>query len=219
MSNLIALLDCGNYRYGKFDEVNNLTYAKEFTNFPYTDVSNLETIKSFGIPNLGYTVEGSHMNIFDKTKEEYITYTLPIFVKYFDQIKPTKNTTKVTFPTTESYKAACNMYSIIQREYTKLRLKEEREEIYSVINKGNGIAYLKYSDFPNLTDILYHDDTIHIFYSYYYNHYVIGTKATAKELTLKVPQSIVGKVIGKGGKNVKEMAKCLGASYIKVIPM
>lgn len=75
------------------------------------------------------------MNIFDKTKEEYLTYTLPVFVKCFDQIKPTKKTTQVTFPTTESYKAACNMYSIIQSEYTKLRLKEEREELYSVINK------------------------------------------------------------------------------------
>lgn len=53
MSNLIALLDCGNYLYGKFDEVNNFTYAKEFTNFPCTNFSNLKTIKSFGIPNLG----------------------------------------------------------------------------------------------------------------------------------------------------------------------
>lgn len=54
---------------------------------------------------------------------------------------------------------------------------------------------------------------------YEYGEYIVGLKQNDnnKILTVNVPENLVGKIIGKGGTNIKNMAEKLGVKKIQVI--
>ena len=220
MENYIALFVNGDYIYGKLDEIGNFSGCIEFDNrLPCIPSEILDDVLSFNIPNLGYSIEGDTVRIFDKTQEEYTTYTLPVFVKMFGKLTATKKTVPFSIPTGETIYAAEKIYQQIRKENLKMHCKEEIEKLYSVIKEGNGIAYVYHYDFPYLCQILFHFDDIIKLFEYQYDHYIVGTKATKEILTLHVPEEIIPMVIGKGGKRINEMAKTIGAFRIKVKPI
>jgi len=218
--NYVALWINQSYVYGCINELGKFEAKLELTDqFPVVDDINMEIVKTFNIPELGYTQqENGGFKIFDKTKEVYNEYILPVYVKVFDKITRSKERRTLIVPTEETLEAARVVYRRIQDEFFKLRTNEEFEELRAIINKGNGIAYIKHSDFPHLDQILFNSDEFIRLFEYQYEFYIIGIQKNDPrlKLSLKVPQSLVGKVIGKGGKNVKEMAEKIGVMRIDV---
>lgn len=115
MEKLIAVFQNGLYKYGKINESNTYSCAKEFSTFPKISIKYLEQIKSFDIPNLGYNVIDNMIQIFDKTKETYIPYSLRVYIETSTGLKPTIKTIQVLFPSEDSYDEALKIYSIIEK--------------------------------------------------------------------------------------------------------
>ena len=56
---------------------------------------------------------------------------------------------------------------------------------------------------------------------YRYGNYVIGdpNMVTSMELNLYVPKRLIPFVVGKGGRNVKDMARVMRVNIIHVLPL
>lgn len=220
----VALFQYGEYEYGCINEDGKFEWRADLNDTGFLRV-NLETLtqvtKNLNIPNFGYKAYGDAFLIFDKSKEEYTEYELPVLVKVFDKLTITKKRTTLKLPTEETKKKARDMYYTMEDELFRFQHKEEISKLYKAIEKGNGIAYLLHSNYPYLEQIFFHCNEFKKLFVYEYGEYIVGLKQddNNKILTVNVPKNLVGKIIGKGGTNIKDMAENLGVKKIQVIGM
>lgn len=218
--NYAALLINGNYIYGCIDETGCFEPRLELTDkLPVVNDEVMDIVETLNIPELGYTEkkEGGY-EIFHKNKVAHIKYTVPVYAKVFGNLTLTTKKTLLSIPTDETLKAAKELYSRIENEVFKIRMRDEIEKLNTVINAGNGIACVNHSDFPHLCPILFNCNEFVKLFEYQYEYYIVGIPKNKDrlKLSLEVPKSIAGRVIGKGGKNVKEMARKLGVMSIDI---
>lgn len=209
------------YLYGYINELGDFEVRSELNNKkpPIISRERLETVKKLDIPELGYAEqESKNFIIFNNHKFEYIEYNLPVYVKVLNKLTLTKERTKLKILTDESLNAAKELYTHIEKEIFKIDHKDEIDKLKAVIDKGNGIALIQHSDFPNISRILFYCEEFINLFEYQYDFYVIGMKKSPRpfKLALNVPESIIGKIIGKGGKNIRQMQEKLGIMKIIV---
>lgn len=220
----VALLQNGNYEYGHINEEGKFEWKSELNGIQFPRVNfEIFTIitEKLNIPNLGYMADGDGFAIFDKSKEEYVEYEVPVLVKVFDELKVTKKRTKLVIPTEKTIKRARDMYYNIEHEIFRINHMEDIDKLNKEIVKEKGIAWISLMDYPCLESIFLNCNEFKKLFSYKYENYIVGIKQddSNKILKLNVPKEVVGKVIGKGGKNVKNMAEKLGVKKIEVIGM
>ena len=217
----IAIYKDGNYYKGCL--ANNDIYIDPVKTFPEISFNQYEfditedLLNSLSIPNLGYEKTASGFKIFDKSNETYTEENLPVYVKVFDSPTKTKKWAVIKSPTEDSVSAANEICNKLRSELHTLTLKKDAEALAKKISDNKGIAYV-FSTYFTVASMLDFIPGAKILTNPSRSVYIVGTKAQADILELKVPKSLAGKVIGKGGINMKYAAKELGAEYIKVIP-
>lgn len=217
-----ALYRDKNYVFGFINDEGRFEYESTLNGnfFPCISDDVFETIKSLDIPNLGYNkLENGRYEVFNKKINESVEYEVPILAKVFEKIVLTKRKITLVLPTDESIKAAEEMYSLVEDELFKLNKKEEMEKLYKKISKGKGIAFVKSEDYSDIEQILRVSKDIKKLFNYQHQSYIVGIKQNEPSmvLKLKIPENLAGRVIGKGGSNIKEMCEILGIKRIEVI--
>lgn len=165
------------------------------------------------IPNLGY-VEGEYeYTIWNKTVTSHTKLTVPVYVKVFGEYKLTQKTYTFEIPSDKMIKAAKIMCNIIESKIVNRLLESKLAE-------GKGITFLNLSEMPySISDIVEVTDKKLLWYRY--GNYVIGdpSMVTSMELNLYVPERLIPIVVGKGGRNVKDMARVMRVNIIHVLPL
>jgi len=84
------------------------------------------------------------------------------------------------------------------------------------VSEGKGIAYVPFSEFPNIKKILSIKRNYKCFFRAS-NGCVVCTTPQRKNLYLYVPKDIKGLLIGSGGHRIKQISKLLNVYHIEVI--
>lgn len=218
----VALYVNGKYNFGCINEQGRFEYRNEVNANLFHVVSDIESemAKTFAIPNLGYNeCENGGYEIFDKSVLEYYEYEVPVYARVFDKMILTKKKISHSIPTQETVDAARDMYSKIMEEIFKNEHKEEIAKLRKKVIKGDGIAFVNREDYPKIDQFLQCSEDLKKLFNYQFESYIIGIVQNdpMKVLKIKIPENIVGRVIGKGGRNIKEMCEILGVKRIEVI--
>lgn len=221
MNMKIAVFEKGQYYKGEV--VNNKIFAyrsskdfskvgKRWNNISITE----ELLESFNIPNLGYIETEDGFKLFDKSKVTYSEEELPVYIDYFGTPRNTGKWTTIKTLTREALDASELMLLAVRKELFRMEHKKELEDIAGSIEKGKGIAYIEFRDPTKIYEILSHIPNARVLCEVGYTGYIIGSEAKSHQLELHVPEKLIPFVIGKNGRNIKSIAQCVGATYIKV---
>jgi len=178
-----------------------------------------EMLESFNIPNLGYIKTKHGFQVFDTTKEEYVEEQFPVYVNVLGDIKKTNKWILFKTPTTESVNASKAIYQQIENEIIKLCYNESFQKVIKLLEEGNGIAYIntETNSIYDLFSVLHKGGIKTLFASN--GKYIIGKVAKKPVLDLYVPESIIARIIGKGGENIKKITAEIKAKRINVKPI
>ena len=103
----------------------------------------------------------------------------------------------------------------ITKDMINVKFREEIIKLNQKVKGGKGLAYINFSDFPNL-DLVLRSKTDYKIFLRTNTGCIIGTTAKRKNLYLTVPNQVKGIVIGKGGHRIKRLASDLGVYHIEV---
>ena len=197
--------------------------------FPdYGQKSFPEIMKKYGatreildkIPNLGYEETEDRFIIWDEGICETSKLTVPLYAKLFDNYKYTGKKHTFNFVTDDAYRAANKMRELaITTVFLEIH-KDEVEELERRLDAGKGICFVNRQDIPDIRKISNAANNV-ILWNDTAGNYVIGDldKVISMEIDLHVPNKLMAFVIGKGGRNIKEMAKKMRVEVIHVNPL
>jgi len=194
-------------------------FYKSCTSIDYGCVLTEEILESFNIPNLGYNISDTGVQVFDKTVEEYTEEELPVYVDVLGSIKKSKKWVPFKTPTSNAIEASRVMYKKVELELLKRKNNLSSEYVRGLIEAGNGVAYVdtRINYIYNFFDIICNENIKILFSSN--GRYIIGKIATDPEIDLYVPNSLIPMVIGKGGQQIKSIASDIKARRINVKPL
>ena len=216
----------GRYTLGKLSAGYPCTiFEKQLPSFSRSDEEDLQTLQA------NYQVdEDGTLTIFNPAVVEWEEITAPILKKSGFHIigEFGMNTGKI--PSDRMLKAAHDYYRKLGKQIYEINLSLEKEELKSVFKRtsADGICiwweqedwtYLRPSNLDD--DYIFIDFSLPLHYDVWSVRGLIILKSAIQGksvITLKVPKCFIGQVIGKGGCNVKKIAKELGVRYINVEP-
>ena len=223
---LYWLEENGRYTLGKLAAGYPVTlHEKQLPKFSQSDEEVLKELKA------NYKVESNgYLSVFDPMVEEWEDIGAPVLkVKGLHIVgEGGFHTGKV--PTKRMLEAADEYYTSFRKQIYKIYLSEEKNFLDDWFHRTttDGISkwweesdweYLRVSNlnekyyFFNLSRILPGD--IHCTEGLIILKSAVQGKSS---ITLKVPRYLIGRIIGKGGCNVKRLAKEIGVRHIKVEP-
>ena len=205
----------------------------EFRELPYFDRSLKPVLDTLGI---FYFLNGNQCVIWDPTCEEYEDFTAYIkkapFTPHGSYILTDEVFTSI-IPTKEMFEKAKVYYEIARKKIREFLKKQDKLDFEQEFNNGSldGICYCMTQSYDNFVDLLSLLGKDYLIISYgrvaskeytggIWKYLIIRKSAitSADSLSLKVPANWAGKIIGKEGKNIKNLVRQLGIRHISVIP-
>ena len=206
----------------------------EFRELPYFDRSLKPVLDTLGI---FYFLNGNQCVIWDPTCEEYEDFTAFIKRAPFSPHGSYIVTDEVftgLIPTKEMFEKAKIYYETARKRINEFLEKRDKLNFEQEFQNESldGICYCvtqSYNNFVDLPSLLEKDYYV---FSYgrevnekytggIWKYLVIRKSAitSTDSISLKVPVSWAGKIIGKEGKNIKNLVTQLGVRHISVIPI
>lgn len=188
--------------------------------FPSIFKSEVDTAVFAKIPNLGYSEDEYNYTIWDKSNCKTSNMTVPLYAIMFGEYKYTGKNHTFELPTKEALKAANDMVAEIHRQMQLEIFKEDIAKLNELLKLGKGICFVRREELLAINTVCSLTNKCKLWHDGGHN-YVIGDPDMVFTTKLKVyvPQELLGRVIGKGGKNVKEMAAIMRVQSIKVLPI
>lgn len=215
----VALYQNKNYILGSFNgNVFSRTHIDEFPVLEKTSVITREFLNK--IPNVGYVVNEDSFTIFDKrVSEQCKKVSVPVYVKVFDNYRHTGKVHTFEIPNKFAIKAALKLENTILLTADIQRCEEEGKELENSIREAGGILFINEDEIPDIATICFVNGYERLWKN---DHWcIIGAPDMVTSLNLKlyVPECLMAKVIGTGGKNIKKMAKSMRVERIQVLPL
>lgn len=218
MKEYVALYQDREYVLGHFTTYGN--FSKELGN-EFPTILKSKVCKSLleGIPNLGYLEKEDAYIVWNNAINENLKLTVPVYVKVFDKYKYTGKTYTFEVPSNETLKAAKEIVDIVYQKKQLEMFKPAIMELENLLKEGKGICFVKSIDISHVSWICELTNKEELWSGMH--QYVIGDPSmiTSLELNLYVPDEVIPSVIGKGGKNIKEMAAKMRVNRIHVLPL
>lgn len=216
----------GRYTLGKLSAGYPCTiFEKQLPRFSRSDEEDLQTLQA------NYQVdEDGALTIFNPNVVEWEEITAPILKKSSFHIIGEFGMHTGKIPSDRMLEAARNYYETLQRQIYEINLSIEKNYFDSDFQRksADGICIWWREDsgiYLNSSNL----DKKYLFIDFSSQLYdgvwdvkgliILKSAIQGKDvITLKVPKYIIGQVIGKGGCEVRRLAKKLGVRYIKVEP-
>lgn len=167
------------------------------------------------LKNIGFQEEGGfYLRVYDKNVFEKEIVELPVYIKYFDFYRATGKFYQYSCYTDETIDAAKSMAEEARNIIKLSKFQKLFEKFEEDLDKGDGLACFDYS----YALALFLETKQYKFFRVNNECCVVSKKEKYGTIKLKVPSWYIRFVIGKGVRNIKEIAKLFNAKYIKVVP-
>lgn len=213
--NYVALFMNGEYILGYINDygIFSVVYEKMAT-VKKSEIVTRDFLEN--IPNVGYIENDHTFSIYDKRESPY-ELTVPVIARVFKDYRATKQVHTFKMLSDEGRIAAISIMNVVEREIMYQTHKHTINCLNDLLEENSGIAFVFAKDFPDISTVC----NLLGYQRLWYNMgmYVIGDPERVKSLELKlyVPEDVIPFVVGKGGRNVKVMARIMRVNRISVL--